>query len=353
MNTTALTPLPARPNLEQYKKQAKERLKSARASARETPSTLAGAQSEIALEHGFASWPKFASHLNALARAHSPVSRFEAAADAVVSGDAETLKSLLAADPELIRARSSRLHGAMLLHYVGANGFENWRQKTPPNAVEILRILLQAGAPVDAGGAMYGLGTTLGLVATSVWPKLAGVQNELLKVLLDAGASPDGAPGGWNPLDAALANGRPEAAVFLAAHGARVSFIGAAGIGRVDLLDQYFHTGAPSQHEIDIGFGHACQYGRTGAVEYLLGKGANLRHEEGTGMPPLHWAIVGEQVETVKLLLARGAGREARNVYGGDALGACEWRAANGGNAERCAAIARMLLPTVEVPHGQ
>src|SRR4051794_14285575 len=43
--------------------------------------TLAGAQFFIARCHGFASWPKFAKHLEALARTNSPVSHFEAAAD--------------------------------------------------------------------------------------------------------------------------------------------------------------------------------------------------------------------------------------------------------------------------------
>src|SRR6185295_9830967 len=46
---------------------------------------LADAQFFVARGHGFASWPKFAKHLEALARAHSPVSQFEAAADAIVS----------------------------------------------------------------------------------------------------------------------------------------------------------------------------------------------------------------------------------------------------------------------------
>ena len=230
-----------------------------------------------------------------------------------------------------------------MIHYIGANGFENWRQKTPPNAVEILHILLRAGAEVDAGGAMYGLGTALGLVATSVWPKLAGVQLELMQVLLAAGASPDGAPGGWNPLDAALANGRPEAAVFLVENGAKVSFIGASGTGRLDLLQEFFENTEPAQREIDIGFGHACQYGRTAVLDYLLARGADLRYEENTGMPPLHWAIVGEQVETVRFLLLRGADVAAMNVYGGDAIGACEWRAHNGGDPVQCAAIAELL----------
>src|SRR5436305_2001415 len=47
--------------------------------------TLADAQFFVARGHGFASWPKFAKHLEALARARSPISRFEAAVDAIVA----------------------------------------------------------------------------------------------------------------------------------------------------------------------------------------------------------------------------------------------------------------------------
>ncbi len=49
--------------------------------------TLTQAQFALAREHGFASWPNFAKHLEALARATSPVSQFEAAVDAIVGGD--------------------------------------------------------------------------------------------------------------------------------------------------------------------------------------------------------------------------------------------------------------------------
>src|SRR5207302_4588311 len=77
--------------------------------------TLADAQFFIARGHGFASWPKFAKHLEGLARANSPVSRFEAAVDAIVAGDAATLATLLREDPELARARSTRDHRSTLL----------------------------------------------------------------------------------------------------------------------------------------------------------------------------------------------------------------------------------------------
>src|SRR4029079_14228007 len=71
--------------------------------------------------------------------------------------------ALLGAPPELARARSTRIthfdppaHRATLLHYVAANGVEGYRQVTPANAVDVARLLLQAGAEVDALADMYG-----------------------------------------------------------------------------------------------------------------------------------------------------------------------------------------------------
>src|SRR5262249_45224742 len=91
---------------------------------RATRCRLADAQFFVARGHGFASWPKCARHLESLARADSPVSNFEAAVDAIVSGDRPTLETLLAENPELVRTRSTREHRSTLLHYVSANGVE-------------------------------------------------------------------------------------------------------------------------------------------------------------------------------------------------------------------------------------
>jgi ankyrin repeat protein len=123
---------------------------------------------------------------------------------------------------------------------VAANGIEDFRQKTPWNIVKIAKLLLQAGAEVDATTQAYGAASTaLGLAATSYHPAKAGVQMELLDTLLEAGASIDGAPGGWNPLVAALHNGRGAAAVFLAERGAQLDLEGAAGTGQVDIMTRY------------------------------------------------------------------------------------------------------------------
>jgi hypothetical protein len=118
--------------------------------------SLAGAQFFVAHCHGFASWPKFAKHLEALARAGSPVSVFETAVDALVDGDAAALRKLLNGNPGLARERSMREHRSTLLHYVSANGVEDFRQKTPGNIVAIATLLLDAGAEVNAESAAYG-----------------------------------------------------------------------------------------------------------------------------------------------------------------------------------------------------
>ena len=194
-------PLPPRPNFDQYRKRAKDLLKAShsddptairawaanwidslvRLSALTVPSqlpvridhwthelekfarqklsetcTLSAAQFIIARAQGFESWPRLARHLEATARANSPVNHFEFAVDAIVIGDIATLEQLLHQNSGLIRAHSTRRHQATLLHYISANGVEGYRQKTPKNIVQIAELLLQSGADVNASADLYG-----------------------------------------------------------------------------------------------------------------------------------------------------------------------------------------------------
>jgi ankyrin repeat protein len=281
--------------------------------------TYAGtdARSIIAREHHFEGWPEFADHLEAVKNKNSPIAQFEAAVDAVITGDVATLDRLLRENPELIRARSTRKHRATLLHYAGANGVEGFRQKTPMNAVQIAEILLKAGAEADAVADIYGGSTTLGLVATSIHPMLAGVQTTLLETLLNCGAAVD--TRGRGAVIGCLANGRGEAAEFLARRGARLDLEGAAGVGRLDLVKSFFNEDGSlkadaTEAQMKDGFTWACEYGRTGVVDFLLKRGvevgARLKHHGQTG---LHWAALGGHLDTVKLLLERKAPVDARD----------------------------------------
>ena len=279
---------------------------------------LADAQFVIARAHGFASWPRFVKHLEALA-ARADVSAFEAAARAIVNGDAAALARLLRQHPNLARMRSTREHRATLLHYVSANGVENFRQRTPKNAPAIATMLLEAGAEVDAEADVYGGGaTTLGLVATSVHPFRAGVQKELIEVLVRHGARLDhpGAAGNRHALvTGCLANGQPEAAEYVAQLGAPVDFAGAAGIGRVDLLQRFLDVDGPdaarvTDAQLKRGFAWACGYGRLETVLFLLDRGFDPNvelHEQGEGHTALHAAAYRGHAGIVQALLQRGA----------------------------------------------
>jgi hypothetical protein len=233
-----------------------------------------------------------------------------------VAGDETALARLLREDPSLVRARSTRDHRSTLLHYVSANGVEDFRQKTPKNIVRVARMLLDAGADVNAESDAYaGHSTALNLTATSVHPFVAGVQNSLLQLLLDRGARIDGPD-----VVACLANGRDEAAAFLAAHGAPLSFQGAAGTGRLDIVKGCFTPAGRlkrgiAQTDFVKAFGYACGYGHAEVAAFLLDHGADPRAPIAKGgMLALHWAAGGGHPRLVRLLLDRGAPVDAHET---------------------------------------
>ena len=359
--------LPPQPSLDQYRQQAKELLHASRAGEPEavrrirqcprirehaTPEqrdvyALADARVAIAREHGFESWAGFASHVEALAHGDAPVARFEAAVDAVTAGDEATLHQLLRDHPTLVRARSTRAHHATLLHYVAANGVEDFRQRTPDNAMAIARMLLDAGAPVDAVAHTYGGGThqtPLNLLVSSVHPARAGLQAPLAELLLDAGAAIDGLDGDGSPLLTALAFQYPDAAAALARRGARVhTVLAAAGLGREELVRRFVdangHASAdvplasvrwlrlprdPQAH-VERALIWAAAHGHTGVVEFLSMQRVNLGAADDQGFTALHWAAVQGHRDALDVLLTRRAPTEALNAYGGTVLGAAVW----------------------------
>ncbi|MDE3173957.1 MAG: ankyrin repeat domain-containing protein, partial [Gemmatimonadota bacterium] len=270
---------------------------------------LSQAQLVIARALGFASWPALIGHVEQLVDRESAGSAFERAADAIVSGDLPALERLLAQHPALVRERSSREHRATLLHYVSANGVESWRQKTPPNAVDVARLLLDAGAVVDAEADVYGGGaTTLGLVVTSAHPRAAGVQNALADLLLDRGARMH-ARVAWY----CLMNGCPEAAAHVVERGAPLDLESAAGIGRLDYVARCFEPPrAPSPAEVAAALRMATWYDRRDVVRHLLDRGANLAARDAKdGSTPLHLAAYCGNSAVVELLLSRGAAVDA------------------------------------------
>ena len=133
--------LPDRPNLDQYRTQAKELLRAwraadpeaiarvtahhprlrSRAAAPDAAFRLADAQLVIAREHGADTWTAFAARIEAVAGA-VPVPAWKLAEDAVVRGDAEALAALLREHGETLRrGQPSTWSGGLAPSYAEAD----------------------------------------------------------------------------------------------------------------------------------------------------------------------------------------------------------------------------------------
>ncbi|HEX6099463.1 MAG TPA: ankyrin repeat domain-containing protein [Thermoanaerobaculia bacterium] len=271
---------------------------------------LEDARTVIAAEHSFDGWPQLTHFVQAI-ETDPNVQRFESAVDAVVDGDENKLRDLLRDDPNLVRARSTRRHHATLLHYIGANGVEGYRQKTPPNAVEIAKMLLDAGAEPDALADLYGAKcTTMSMLVSSTHPAKAGLQARLAELLIDYGAALEGAGTNWqSSVRTALAFGYRDTAEALARRGAPIDLPAAAGLGRTEDVARLLPAADAETRHIALAL--AAQHGQAGVVRMLLDAGADPSGYNPEGYhshsTPLHQAVWADHLDVVRLLVERGA----------------------------------------------
>jgi ankyrin repeat protein len=304
---------------------------------RQATFTDADARFVYAREHGFESWDELATRVGALAggRAEEP---FMAAFAALEAGDVGRLQALLAASPELARARGT--NGNTLLNLESSlRQYERKGRRTKgltPIGLAAIEALLAAGAdPDDAND--------------RGWTALhqAGYANdpELADRLLAAGASPDleahGA--GGTPLVAALFWGHREVADLLAARAIvprnlRV----AAGIGDLALVESFFtadgtltpdagaargffrpHSGFPDwqpstdpQEVLDEALVWASRSDRLEVLDRLVRGGARLDADPYRGTP-LIWAASCNRLRAARWLIDRGADVNNRGTFGG------------------------------------
>lgn len=288
----------------------------------------------------FLDWEALVEFAGAVGDGESAVFRFESAVEAVVSGHTVRLRALLHDDPTLVHARSTRVtkfdpprHRATLLHYVAANGVEGYRQKTPRNAVDVARVLLERGAEPNALANLYsGECTTMSLLVSSAHPAQAGLQVPLVDVLVDFGASvePTGTSRWASPLLTALVFGYRDSAEALARRGARVDTLAkAAGLGR--LTDVRTLLGAADAEERHAALAVAAVAGSAGAVRVLVDAGEDVNrfnpegfHSHGT---PLHHAACYGHLDVARVLVEAGARLDVRDTL---------WDATPLGWAEHC-----------------
>ncbi|HEY4025592.1 MAG TPA: ankyrin repeat domain-containing protein [Candidatus Dormibacteraeota bacterium] len=278
--------------------------------------TVAEARRDLAQRHGFASWPRLRRHVAALRDGAEPSPPFMLAYRAVEGNDRERLVELLDRHPELIRARGT--NGNDLLGMAGD--------------VDVVRLLLERGADPNRGN-------------DHGWTKLhqAGYTNnrELARVMLDAGARTDlfARGDGGTALVAALFWGHREVADLLGLEPRNLRV--AAGLGLVDWIRDLAgtpqagahrgfyrpHGGFPAwqpsddpQEVLDEALVWAAKSDRADALPVLAGLGARLDADPYRGTA-LAWAASKGRVGTIRRLLELGADPDTRGTFGGPGHG--------------------------------
>jgi ankyrin repeat protein len=278
--------------------------------------STAEARRDLAGRHGFSSWAALRRHVAALGDGEEPAPPFMLAYRALEAGDRKQLVELLDAHPDLVEMR-------------GTNGNDLFGMA---NDLEITRLLLERGADVNRGND-YG------------WTKLhqAGYSNdsELARLLLDAGARTDpyARGDGGTPLIAALFWGHREVAELLGLEPGNLRV--AAGLGRIDMIDELVGTPAAGAHRgfyrphggfpawtpsddpqeiLDEALVWAAKADRVEAIDRLVELGANVEADPYRGTP-LAWAAANGRIAAIRRLVELGADPNGGGTFGGPTHG--------------------------------
>ena len=254
--------------------------------------------------------------------------KFDAAINAIKSGDVDRLRALVQADPTLATSRSSSSHPTLLQCLV-LDARDN------PKQIDMAHILVEAGADIDGP-----------LIASASCNNVAAAA-----LLLDRGAAIDGT-GGWSPLEEALYWNSQGTIDLLVRRGARIQNLRiAAGLGRTDVIENLFADNGSLRPEagavnwpwgdlnviessnfdrhgrdmlgskfssfpqdrqgiIDNALVYACMHGHMDAAKLLLAKGAQLNAIPGGfdySGTALHYAALNGHRAMVEFLVAHGA----------------------------------------------
>jgi hypothetical protein len=246
---------------------------------------------------------------------------FRKAVEAIDSGNATLLKSLLEAHPQLAGKRldvptEGYFQHPYLLWFVADNPIRN--ERLPSNIVEITRLLIESARQNASESFQQQIDYTLGLVATGRIPKECGVQIELIDLLIDAGATPGEG-------HCALAHGNPKAAQRLMERGGKLTLTTAIGLDRKDDIEQL--SGQATAEDKQIALIASAFFGNPEMIRYLIDLGVDVNayidHSSGfhSHATALHQAVYSGSLDSVKILVEAGADLNLEDrVYHGSPL---------------------------------
>ena len=215
----------------------------------------------------------------------------------------------------------------------------------------------------------YGGSSILTALVSSSHPARIGKQADLVRLLCEFGAKPNGVKDDGMPLRTAIIFRYTQAAEALANCGAQIdNVVFAAALNKLDVVKQFLqgeiapftdafglHYDNPTavleialkvasmadhlgivkfllQQGIDINaksnpeegtpLHEACHTGQLEIARYLLANGADITSQDRDGMTPLHWAAWHQHLDLIDLLVENNAPLKIRNTYGGTVLDA-------------------------------
>ena len=332
--------LPARPDLDQLRRQAKDLLRAAKRGDPDATARLRvvsgqlildSARLAVAREHGFAGWSALKTEVDRR--------------EILDRCDVARLEVLLAKQPALastqMRSWCDHPGGASPLGYVAMLRYDTTRGvwRDVPGAAAVAAVLLAAGAPVD------------GEPGDSETPLITAASYgdaEVARVLIQAGAhvaataSPTagGVPGA-TALRHAVVFGMTEVVDVLVAAGA-TDLGHAAATGDI--------TGALSagttKDDRVAGLRIAAEHGQIDVIDQLLAADTPVDGVDRDGSTALHEAAYSGRADSVRHLLARGADPLRRDTrFNSTPLGWCRHRAAETGPGHGHADVEQILAP--------
>lgn len=236
---------------------------------------------------------------------------FRQALAALDSGDVATLSLLLEEHPRLVRERIAGGEGYFanpyLLWFVAENPIRSG--SLPANIGEITRVLVNALRSHAVDSLSEQVDYALALVCSGRVARECGAQRELIDVLIEAGAAPEGA------MLPALAHRELEAVAQLLDRGATLTLPAALALGRDDDVARLAAIASPEERQ--LGLTVAAFYGQPRSLTLLIGLGVDLDAFSPAGFhahaTPLHQAVDSGCLEAVEVLVEAGADRSSRD----------------------------------------